>query len=126
VDRINQQYESAVREHQTDLEGIKNIDSELEAEAVSDYEALNYQINPLTGNKEFVPAVKFSEIVAKIQSRAEKIAQKMAEKIAEGNEQFIKKVSSSQAVPSSGAVTGSKSVKPETTDFKEFEKAYSP
>lgn len=125
MDRINQQYVSAVRDHQTDLEGVKDIDPDLEAEAAKEYEVVNYQINPLTGQREFVPAVKFSEIVSKIQTRAERLAQKLAEKIAEGNEQFIKKVSSSQAVPSSGAVTSSKSVKPETTNFSEFEKAYS-
>lgn len=125
LNRASQQYESAVKDHQTDLEGIKDIDPDLEAEAISDYNALNYRLNPFTGKEEFIPAVKFSEIVAKIQSRAEKLATKKAEEMADGNEQYLKKVSSSEAVPSSGAVTGSKSVKPETTDFKEFEKAYS-
>ena len=125
MDRVQQQYESAVKDHQADLEGIKDIDPDLEAEAVSEYEALNYRINPFTGKQEFIPAVKFSEIVNKIQSRAEKLATKRAEAIAEGNENYLKQVSSSQAVPSSGAVNGSKSVKPETTDFTEFEKHFS-
>jgi hypothetical protein len=125
MDRLNQQYESAVKEHQSDLEGIKDIDPDLEAEAVAEYEALNYQVNPYTGEKTFVPAVKLSEIVTKIQTRAQKLAEKLAEDIAEGNKAYLKNVSSSQAVPSSAAVTGKKSIKPETTDFSEFEKAYS-
>lgn len=125
MDRMQQQYESAVKDHQTDLEGVKDIDPDLEAEAVLEYEALNYRINPFTGKQEFIPAVRFSEIVNKIQSRAEKIAAKRAEAIAEGNEQYLKDVSSSQAVPSSGAVGGSKSVKDDTTDFSEFERAHS-
>ncbi len=125
IERTREQYESAVKDHQVDLEGVKEIDPDLEAEAVAEYEVLNYRINPFTGKQEFIPAVKFSEIVNKIQSRAEKLANKRAEAIAEGNEQYLKKVSSSQAVPSSGSITGSKSVKPETTDFTEFEKAFS-
>lgn len=125
MDRVNQQYESAVKSHQSDLEGIKDIDPDLEAEAVAEYEALNYQINPYTGKKVFVPAVKLSEIVSKIETRARKLAEKMAENIAEGNKEYLKSVSSSQAVPSSGAVTGTKSVTPDTTNFSEFEKAYS-
>lgn len=125
MDRAQQQYSSTVKDHQADLEGVKDIDADLEAEAVQEYEAVNYQINPFTGQREFVPAVKFSEIVNKIQSRAEKIAQKMAEKIAAGNEQYLKQVSSSQAVPSSGAVSGTSSIKSDTTNFSEFEKQYS-
>ncbi|MBI5954452.1 MAG: hypothetical protein HY865_22575 [Chloroflexi bacterium] len=125
VETVKREYVSSVKEHQLDLEGVKDIDPDLEAEAATEYEAINYQINPFTGQKEFVPAVKFSEIVSKIQSRAEKIAQKMAEKIAVQNGQFIKDVESSQAVPSSGAVSGSRSVKSDTTNFSEFEKQYS-
>lgn len=125
IDRVTQQYKSSVQDHQADLEGVKDIDPDLEAEAVQEYEAVNYQVNPFTGQREFVPAVKFSEIVAKINSRAKKIAQKMAEEIAEQNGQFIEKVKSSQAVPSSGAVSATKSVKEDTTDFSEFEKRYS-
>lgn len=125
LDRVKQQYESAVKEHQADLEGVKDIDPDLEAEAVAEYEALNYRINPFTGQQQFIPAVKLSEIVAKIEARAEKIANKRAEAIAEGNEQFIKRVSSTQAVPASGGIHSSKNVKPETTDFSEFEKAFS-
>lgn len=125
LDRAERQYESAVKDHQADLSGIKDLDPDLEAEAVAEYEALNYRINPFTGQQQFIPAVKFSEIVAKIQARADKIAAKRAEAIAEGNEQFLKNVSSSQAVPTSGGIQSSKSVKPETTDFSEFEKAYS-
>lgn len=124
MDRINQQYTSAVKEHQTDLESVKDLDPDLESEAVSEYEALNYQINPLTGQKVFIPAVKFSEVVAKIQSRAEKIANKRATEIAEGNQKYLENVSSNQAVPSSGNVSGSRSIKDDTTDFSEFEKAH--
>jgi hypothetical protein len=125
MERTRVQYESAVKEHQADLDGVKDIDPELEAEAVAEYEAINYQINPFTGQREFVPAVKFSDIVNKINSRAEKIAQKMAEKIAEGHKEHLKDVDSSQAVPSSGNVSGTKSASPDTTDFSEFEKTYS-
>lgn len=125
LERSRQQYESAVREHQADLDSIKDIDPDLEAEAVAQYEALNYRINPFTGRQEFVPAVKMSEIIAKIEARAEKIAAKKAEAIAAGNEQFLKQVSSTQAVPSSSSVSGAKTIKPDTTDFKAFEKAYS-
>ena len=125
IDRITQQYQSAINEHTQDLESVKDIDPDLEAEAVAEYEAINYQINPLTGQREFVPAVKLSEIVAKIENRATKIATKMAEKIAEGNLKHLQEVSSSQAVPTNGSVGGSQSVTPETTNFSDFEKAYS-
>jgi hypothetical protein len=125
IDRITQQYQSAVTEHAQDLESVKDIDPDLEAEAVAEYEALNYQTNPFTGEREFVPAVKLSEIVAKIENRAQKIATKMAEKIAEGNLKHLQDVSSSQAVPSNGAVGSTQSVSPDTTDFSAFEKAYS-
>lgn len=125
LDRINQQYESSVKDHQVDLESVKDLDPDLEAEAVAEYEAINYQINPLTGQRVFIPAVKFSEVVAKITSRAEKLATKKAEKMIEENGQYISKVSSSQAVPSSGNVSGSKSVKDDTDDFAAFEKAHS-
>lgn len=125
LERSRQQYESSVREHQSDLDGLKDIDPDLEADAVAQYEALNYRINPFTGRQEFVPAVKMSEIVAKIEARAEKLAAKRAEAIAAGNEQFIRQVSSTQAVPTSSNVSGSKTIKPETTDFRSFEKAYS-
>lgn len=125
MDRMGRQFESAVKDHQADLEGIKDIDPDLEAEAVAQYEALNYRINPFTGEVQFVPAVKFSEIVSKIQGMAEKLATKRAEAIVQGNEQFLKNVSSSQAVPTSGNIQGSKNVRAETTDFGEFEKAFS-
>lgn len=125
LDRARGEYESAVKAHQADLEGIKDIDPDLEAEATAEYEALNYRQNPFTGEMQFIPAVKFSEIVARIEARAEKLAAKRAEAIAESNERYIKDVSSSQAVPTSGNINSSKSTKPETTDFKEFEKAYS-
>lgn len=125
IDRANQQYVSAIREHEADLESVKDIDPELEAEAVKEYNMINTQINPFTGQPMFVPAVKFSEVVAKIESRAKKYAEKMAHEIASGNERYIKEVSSSQAVPSSGAVSGTRSVNPDTTNFSDFEKAYS-
>lgn len=125
IDRITQQYNSEVQAHAQDLESVKDIDPDLEAEAVAEYEAVNYQVNPFTGEREFVPAVKLSEIVAKIESRAQKIATKMAEKIAEGNVRHLQEVSSSQAVPTNGSVGGSISVAPDTTDFSAFEKAYS-
>lgn len=125
MDRAKGQFESSVKEHQADLESIKDIDPDLEAEATAEYEALNYRLNPFTGKSQFIPAVKFSEIVAKIEARAEKLAAKRAEAIAEGNERYIKNVSSSQAVPASGSIQSSKSIKPETTDFSEFEKAFS-
>ena len=125
MDRINQQYESTVREHQADLESVTNIDPELEAEAIAEYEVLNYQINPMTGEKMYVPAVKLSEIVNKIQARVEKLAEKKAQQIAEGNANFIKSVSSSQAVPTSGRTTGASPVKADTSDFSQFEKHYS-
>lgn len=125
MERNRQQYETAVREHQADLEGMKDLDPDLEVEAVAEYESLNYRINPFTGKQELVPTVKLSEIVARIEARAEKIAAKKAEAMAAGNERFIKQVSSTQAVPASSSVSGAKTVKPETTDFSEFEKAYS-
>lgn len=125
VKQVNEQYVSAVREHEADLESVKNLDPELEAEAAREYNLINTQINPYTGEPMFVPAVKFSEIVAKIESRAKKYAEKMAQEIASGNEKFIQDVSSSQAVPSSGTGGGSRTINPDTTDFKEFEKAYS-
>src|SRR5690606_33986233 len=75
---INTEYKHAVKEHETDLQSVadSDLDPDIEAEAAAEYNRLNHQINPLTGELMFVPAVKFSEIVSKLTSRAEKIAAK--------------------------------------------------
>lgn len=125
MDRLQQQYQSSVREHQADLDSIKDIDPDFESEAVAEYERLNYQINPFTGEKEFVPAVKLSEIVSKMKATAEKLAEKIAREKVAANEQHLKEVSSFQAVPTSAEVSSAKTSKPDTTNFAEFEKAYS-
>lgn len=125
IAKMQDQFVSSVKDFQTDLDSVKNLDPDLEAEAAAEFDALNYQINPFTGEREFVPAVKFSEIVNKIETRATKIAEKMAQNIAEGNERHLNQVSSSQAVPSGGTVSGASKIEAETTNFADFEKAYS-
>lgn len=125
LENARKEYNNTLQAHQADLESVKDLDPDLEAEAVKEYEMVNKQINPYTGEEVFYPTVKFSEVVTKLQTRSEKLARKMAEKIAEGEKEYLKNVSSNQAVPSGGQVSGSKTIKPETTNFSEFEKAYS-
>jgi len=122
MDRINQQYTSAVKEHEADLESVKDLDPKIEELAVKQYEAINYQIHPLTGEKMFIPAVKMSEIVKKLTD----VINSAAEVVAQGNRQYAENVSQNQAVPTNGSVISSKPVRPETPNFEDFEKAYSP
>jgi len=122
MDRINQQYTSAVKEHEADLESVKDLDPKIEELAVKQYEVINYQINPLTGEKMFIPAVKMSEIVKKLTD----VINSAAENVAQGNRVYAENVSQNQAVPTNGSTISSKPVKENTTDFGAFEKAYSP
>lgn len=118
-ERINTQYTSAVREHEADLESVKDLDPNVERMAVEQYEALNYQINPLTGKRMFIPAVKMTEIVKRISDHLERVA----DGIVEGNRQYTASVSQNQAVPTGGTIKSSKA-RSDTTDFTEFEKNF--
>lgn len=120
TERINTQYKSAVSEHQADIESVKDLDPTLEKMAVREYETLNYQINPLTGERMFIPAVKFSEIVARRRAEVEQAAEEMAS----GNRNYTHSVSQTSAVPTNGAITSSKKISGDTTDFAEFEKNF--
>ncbi len=110
-------YTSGINEHIKDAESIGEIDSDLEKEALAEYDMVNNVIDPRTGEKQFVPAVKLSEIVHKLEARATRLASK----IAEGNTLYAKKVSQSSSVPTS-SVPSSKSVN--LDNFEDVEKAY--
>lgn len=123
MDRIARDFENSVQEHNRDLEEIRKeqLDPAVEKLAVAQYEAVNFQYDPKTGRKVFVPAVKMSEIVSNIKTKLKEAAQRM---VAEGQE-FRKELSNTQAItPSSGSYSGSKPPA-DTTDFAAFEKAYS-
>lgn len=119
---IKNQYTSAVKDHEADLESIsqQELDPDIENEAAAEYERLNHQINPLTGEPMFVPAVKFSEIVAKLTARAEKIAEKMAVQ----NKVYRQTVSQTSAITPSSSLSSSKKIGGDTADFTEFEQAF--
>lgn len=119
---VNTQYKNAVEEHEADLQRVagEGLDPEIEAEAAAEYNRLNHQTNPLTGEMMFVPAVKFSEIVSKLISRAEKIAARMTSQ----NKEYRRNVSQTSAITPSGNLSNSKKVGGDTTDFTEFEQAF--
>lgn len=113
---IEHQFKQAVQQHNKDLESVSGqIDAELEDLAVAQYEAVNYQINPLTGKREFVPAVLMSEIVEKLKP--------LSQRLGESNRSFANRVSQTSAIPSSSAKQPRKS-RPDTSDFSEFEKNF--
>lgn len=113
-------YSSKVNEFVADTEQVKFEDPALEELAVEQFNAINYQVNPLTQERDFIPAVKLSEIKAKLE-KGIKIA---AEKLVQQNKAFAKSVSDNQTVPI-GNVGSSRSVADDTTDFRAFEKAHS-
>lgn len=122
MNEVNIEYKHAVQEHEADLQSIadQNLDPDIEAEAAAEYNRLNHQTNPITGELMFVPAVKFSEIVSKLTARAERLAAKMASQTRE----YRHGVSQTSAVPASGNLSNSKRVGGDTTDFSEFEQAF--
>lgn len=119
---VNQQYETAVKEHEADMDTVGEIDPNIEALAVKQYNALNFQTNPFTGQKVFIPAVKMSEIVQKLSDSVRAAAGGTEE----SQRRYVEDVEQYQAVPSSSSVTSSKKVSEGTTNFSEFEKAFSP
>lgn len=67
-------YENEARSHMADLESAsKDLDPKLEKLAVRQYEALNYTYDPFSGQRVFVPTVKFSEIVNQVKADLEDI-----------------------------------------------------
>lgn len=118
---VNSQFESALKEHESDLAEVsQNIDPALEQFAIREYELLNHAINPITGQKQFIPAVKMSEIVQKLNTVGSKVAESMSQR----NQQYARRVSQTSAIPSGGSLTNSKKVTGDTNNFAEFEKAY--
>lgn len=81
-------YENEVSSHMADLESAADgLDQRIEKLAVRQYQALNYQFNPITGQQVFVPTVKFSEIVKQVQADLEDIT---ASRVAESAERVAK------------------------------------
>jgi len=69
------QYQSSVNEHLADID---NVQKELGNDLVLDklvakqYDALNHQVNPITGQRVFVPTVKMSEIYKDLKDALDK------------------------------------------------------
>lgn len=80
-------YENEVKSHMADLEAAVEIDPRIEKLVVRQYQALNYQLNPITGQQVFIPTVKFSEIVKQVQADLEDIT---ASKVAQSAERVAK------------------------------------
>lgn len=81
-------YENEVKSHMSDLESVmKDLDPRVEKLAVRQYQATNYQLNPLTGQPIFVPTVKFSEIVNQIKGDLEDLT---ASRVAESAERVAR------------------------------------
>lgn len=90
-------YEGAVNDHMADLTSAsENLDPSIEKLAVRQYEAINYQINPFTGQQVFMPTVKFSEIVKQIQQDFE---QATASRVADATTSLAKQVQQSAVQP---------------------------
>jgi len=120
LEAINNEFRSAVKEHEVDIAGVKDIPPHIEKLALRQYEVLNSAFNPMTGKKEFVPAVKFSEIVNEITKDLEGVI----EGAELANKQYSIDISQSSAVPTAGNLRSSKKVTPDTTNFADFEKNF--
>jgi len=93
-------YETAVGDHQSDIESVaKSIDPKLEKIAVRQYEAINYQINPMTGQPVFIPTVKLSEVVQMLKDDMENIT---SDRVASASRDIIRAANES-ALPGSDA-----------------------
>jgi len=122
ITQLNNEYKSAVLEHQADLESMaEKVPPHLEKLAIKQYELVNSAINPLTGKKEFIPAVKMSEIVRQL----EKDLDGITEFDSTSNKRYSEEISQNQAVPISTSLRSSKKADPNTEDFSEFEKGFS-
>jgi hypothetical protein len=123
TERVRDTYVSMTNDHIADAEKVKeSIDANLEPIVLQQYEALNYQMNPFTGEKVFVPAVKMSEIAAKVKASFETAVAAAAQ----GNRQFAASVDQNSAVPTGGSSPKNNTqVTGDTTDFAAFEKQYS-
>ncbi len=93
-------YENSIKDHESDIEAVsKTIDPKLERIAVRQYEAMNYQVNPYTGQPVFVPTVKLSEIVDMLKGDLENIT---SDRVAQASKD-IARASNESALPASGA-----------------------
>ena len=106
VERV--QYETTLKEHLADIESAperypelnpksEQYDPDFEEEVTRLYELYNMVYNPLTGQKEFVPAVKISEIYKQVKEKWEKIREKGVSQVAG---KIAEQVSSSAVAPS--------------------------
>lgn len=120
VEAMNNEFRSAVKEHEADIASVKDLPPHIEKLALRQYEVLNSAFNPMTGKKEFVPAVKLSEIVNEITKDLEGYV----EGAELANKQYHDNVSQNQAVPTSGNLRSSKKVTPDTTNFADFERNF--
>lgn len=106
-------YEAALQEHISDWEKvlqeeeIKN-DKDLKNFLEAQYRAINFSINPLTGQEDFFPVAKPSEIYAQIKKILDK---KRAEEGAKTLSELRKQSQESSVPPATDSI--------ETTDFEE-------
>lgn len=92
-------YEGAVNEHISDIErASENLDPRLEKIAVRQYNAMNYQVNPYTGQPVFVPTVKFSEVVEMLKGDLDNLT---SDAVAKASKDIIR-ASNESALPASG------------------------
>jgi len=91
-------YENAVDNHASDIEkSLEGLDPKIERLAVKQYQAMNYQINPFTGQEVFIPTAKFSEVVKSIQADLEDIT---ASRVAEAGTNLARQAQESAVQPS--------------------------
>lgn len=97
-------YENEVNNHLSDIDvASKDLDPAIEKLAVRQYEALNYTLNPYTGEKVFVPTVKFSEIVKSVQADLENITSSRMAQSAQRVAQMAQQSAVSPGQPSKGS-----------------------
>jgi len=95
-------YERSIEDHADDiLKASESLDPKIERIAVKQYQAMNYQINPFTGQEVFIPTVKFSEVVKSIQADLEDIT---ASKVADAQTSMARQAQESAVQPSGNSV----------------------
>lgn len=91
-------YERSIEDHADDIvKASDGLDPKIERIAVKQYQAMNYQINPFTGQEIFIPTVKFSEVVKSIQADLEDIT---ASKVADAQTSMARQAQESAVQPS--------------------------
>lgn len=117
---LKSEYKAKQAEFDSDLSNTTFENDIVKEMAEKQFEALNFYDDPISGKQVFIPAVKMSEIKAKLDTGIKAAA----EKLIQGNRDFAQSVSNSQTVPTGNSLS-STSADEATSDFSKFEKTFS-